>query len=61
MLDEIKKDAGERMGKSVAALKQELTKMHKVVETVKAEVFKKEGTEVEFRKIEVGPLPAATK
>ena len=27
MLDEIKKDAGERMGKSVAALKQELTKI----------------------------------
>lgn len=27
MLDEIKKDAGERMGKSVAALKQELTKL----------------------------------
>jgi ribosome recycling factor len=27
VLDEIKKDAGERMGKSVAALKQELTKI----------------------------------
>jgi len=27
VLDEIKKDAGERMGKSVAALKQELTKL----------------------------------
>ena len=27
MLDEIKKDAGERMGKSVAALKSELTKI----------------------------------
>ena len=27
MLEEIKKDAGERMGKSVAALKQELTKL----------------------------------
>ena len=27
MLDEIKKDAGERMAKSVASLKQELTKL----------------------------------
>ncbi len=39
MLDDIKKDAGERMGKSVAALKQELTKIYAVGWLVKQQLL----------------------